>query len=165
MLVAAIGLVSMAVFSNIHASYDWNNNYQSYWDLGVKASTIEQKSEYIDKFVNAVNQPKLKGVNDALFFPTPNNNFDQNLIALQSLQGRLHDIQKMDPSSFQYQSAIQQITSQEQDEATDMLSVIHGSWLKVNHPILWNPLITLIGFISVIILFIVGLDLALSNNS
>jgi hypothetical protein len=127
------------VIENVRADYEWQSAYGALWDLGVKAATIDKKSEYIDKFVAALDKSGLAGTNNSLFFPTENKGFDANMDALKSLQGRLHAIQKMDESSFQYQSAIQQITSQEQDEATDMLDVLSGSWMKVHHYYLWNP--------------------------
>lgn len=44
----------------------------------------------------------------------------------------------MDANSFQYNTAIQQITQQEQGEAIDMLSVFQGCWYKENYILLWG---------------------------
>ena len=73
-----------------------------------------------------------------LFFKTPDNSFDKNLEALQSLKTRLDEIQKMNVTSFEYQTAIQQITAQEQGEAQDMLEVFSGIWWKNNYLFLWE---------------------------
>lgn len=44
----------------------------------------------------------------------------------------------MDANFFQYNTAIQQITQQEQGEAIDMLSVFQGCWYKENYILLWD---------------------------
>jgi uncharacterized membrane protein len=62
----------------------------------------------------------------------------------------------MDVSSFEYQTAIQQITDQEQGGASPMLSVFEGIWWKTNYFLLWDW----VGAVFVVILeigFIVGL--------
>ena len=140
------GLIGLALFTFIgiglvSQNYEWSNNYSSYWSLSTKASTIEQKSQYMDTFVSALQASGLQGSNDAFFLKTPDNSFDQNFVALQSLQSRLHDIKTMDVSSLQYQQAISQITSQEQDGGDAMISVFHECWLKVHYYWLWNQFI------------------------
>lgn len=164
LLIISIIFIAIWITVGVRANYEWNSNYYSYWSLGVKASTIEQKSQYIDRFVTALQTAGLQGSNDALFFPTADNSFDSNFQALQSLQGRLHEIQKMDESSFQYQTAIQQITSQEQDDAGDMLNVLSGTWWKVHHYFLWNPWITFLGVVILIILILISMYCFFSND-
>lgn len=44
----------------------------------------------------------------------------------------------MKVTSFEYQTAMQQITGQEQGEANEMLSVFKGVWYKENFILLWN---------------------------
>jgi len=51
----------------------------------------------------------------------------------------------MNPESFAYQTAIQQITEQEQGQACLMLSVFKDCWLYKYHYTLWNDFIV-IGF-------------------
>ncbi len=129
---------------HVYAYYQYENKIGNNWDLADRASTIIQKSEYINKFVAALEKEKLDGVHNALFFPNDENDFTQNMKALKSLQNRLQDISMMDENSFAYQSAMQQITAQEQGEATALLSNLQGCWLKVNYYTLWNNLICLI---------------------
>jgi hypothetical protein len=50
----------------------------------------------------------------------------------------LDEIQKMNVASFEYQTAIQQITAQEQGEAQAMLEVFSGIWWKNNYIFLWE---------------------------
>ena len=139
MWLGALGIVWLIILITISvvANYQYNNKILSYWNLSVKASTLAQKSDYLNQFVSALQAADLGG-NNALFLKTPDNSYDQNFVTLQSLQSRLQQIQAMDPSSFQYNQAIQQITAQEQDGADQMLSVFNGIWLLKNYPMEWQ---------------------------
>jgi hypothetical protein len=140
------GCVGAAVL----ADYDYSNHIQSYWDLSVKASTLQQKSEYLDKYVSALESASL-AENDALFLKTPDNNIAQNMIALKSLQTRMHEIFGMDVNSFQYQQAIQQITAQEQDDAKELLSRFAGAWYLQHHFFLWDWM----GFVTAVVILVI----------
>lgn len=113
----------------IYANYEYTNTVESSWHLADRASTIAQKSEYIDKFAASLDGQHLQGTNANLFLQTPQSAFDENRKALQSLQNRLRDISKMDESSFAYQTAIQQITAQEQGEAKGILDSFESCWM------------------------------------
>lgn len=126
------------IFFAIKGNYNYERDYQSYWNLAEKASTIQQKAVYMDKFVAGFKNKGFEGDYNAIFLKTPDNSFDKNLEALQSLKIRLDEIQKMNVSSFEYQTAIQQITAQEQGEAHDMLEVLSGIWWKNNYILLWE---------------------------
>ena len=131
LLVARIGI-------HIYADYDYSRRVQSYWNLGIKASTLQQKSVFLDQYVAALDSSGLAGSNDALVFKTPDNSFDQNMVALKSLQGRISQIKGMDEQSFAYQTAIQQITGQEQGEAEHLVSTFKGCWYIRNHFFYWG---------------------------
>ena len=135
--VGVIWLVVMIFFATI-GNYHYERDYESYWNLAEKASTIQQKAVYIDKFVSGFKDKGFEGDYNAVFFKTPDNSFDKNLEALQSLKTRLDEIQKMNVASFEYQTAIQQITAQEQGEAQSMLDVFSGIWWKNNYIFLWD---------------------------
>jgi hypothetical protein len=60
------------------------------------------------------------------------------MVALKSLQGRMHQIQSMDEQSFAYQTAIQQITAQEQGEAAHLTDTFEGCWYLRNYSALWQ---------------------------
>lgn len=156
-LFLSIVLFGAFIATNVWADYSYKNNVLSNWSLADKASTITQKSEYVDKFVDALQAQQLNGCYDAMFLKTPDNSYDQNFIALQSLQTRLHDIQGMDPNSFQYQSAIQQITAQEQGQADDMLGVFSNCYQKVHYYWLWNPILGVVWFFGSIALIVLGI--------
>jgi hypothetical protein len=137
LLIATVALGAYLISASIIADYQYSREIQSYWNLADKASTLEQKAIYLDQFVAAIEKSGLHG-NNALIFTTPDNSYDQNMIALKSLQGRMHEIQKMDVQSFQYQQAIQQITQQEQGEASHMLGVFEGIWYLNHYRLLWD---------------------------
>ncbi len=126
------------IYNGIVSNYEYERDYLSYWNLSDKASTINKKIEGIDKFVNVLENSKLQGTYNAIWMNTADNSFDNNLLALKSLQLRLHEIEGMDITSFQYQTAIQQITQQEQGEAVNMLSVFRGCWGKEYYPSIWD---------------------------
>lgn len=153
LIIAAVAMIGWSIYCFVHANYEYETQYANNWTLADRASTISQKSEYIDKFVDSLEKSGLQGQHDALMYFTPQNSFDENFKALKSLQSRLHEIKDLDQNSFAYQTAIQQITAQEQGEATDMLSVLRGSWYKVHHYWLWNGWL---GFLYGVIVFILG---------
>lgn len=136
-------IVVLLIIFGVYSSYQWNKNIGSYWDLADKTSTIEAKSGYIDKFVEALDSAKLSEYN-AIFLKTPNNKVSKNVDALKTLQVRLQEIKTMDIQSFAYQQAIQQITSQEQGEADEMIGQIEGSWYLANYPLLWDWILLII---------------------
>jgi len=148
-------ILILDIIYSVIGGYQYSKDYSSYWELSVKASSITKKIEGIDKFVAALESSPLRGKYDALFMETPNNSFDENFAALKSLQIRLHEISGMDITSFQYQTALAQITQQEQNESGKMLDVFDGIWWKDNHFFLWNW-IGIINVIGSIILMCIG---------
>lgn len=127
-------------------TYEYTNKVECNWDLSVRASTIAQKSEYMDKFVSAIEKCNLEGTNSSLLLQTPETDFNENFKALKSLQKRLKDISGLDENSFAYQTALQQITAQEQGEAGAMLRHIQSCWNRQNYYSFWNW-IYVVGFV------------------
>ena len=126
------------IIYEVRANYEYDNAIGSYWSLGIKASTLQQKSAYLDQYVAALEAQKLDGMHDAIFLQTPDNSYEQNMVALKSLQGRMHQIQGMDEQSFAYQTAMQQITAQEQGQADHLTSTFEGCWYLRNNTLLWG---------------------------
>src|SRR3990167_1476559 len=106
LLVGSILLSVIWIFVVIQANAEWGNKIGSNWSLADKSSTIAEKSEYINKFVVALENANLERVNDSIMFPTPDTSFDFNLKALKTLQTRLEEIKTMKVDSFEYQTAI-----------------------------------------------------------
>lgn len=138
---------------------EYESKIGSNWDLSIKASTIEQKSEYMDAFVLSLEQAELSGLNDALLYPTPDTDFDENLKAVKSLQSRLKEISVMNPNSFEYQTAMQQITEQEQEGGGGMVSVLQGCWTKKHYYIIWNPIIYISFCLVIAIVMTIGISM------
>lgn len=139
LLLAAISISAIQTTRNIFANYDYENKYISYWNLADKSSTIQAKYEYINQFVNNIEKNSEKfASNNAIFLKTPDNSFKSNLDALVTLRNRLKEIQSIDINSFAYQTAIQQITSQEQGEAHRLIGVIKGCYFLESYPSLWD---------------------------
>jgi len=138
------------IVSEAYTMYLYDSRIQSYWDLAVKASTLDQKAAFLDQFVDALEAANLHG-NDALIWATPNNSAEQNMVALKSLQKRMQEIKGMDVTSFQYQQAISQITAQEQGEAQSMLSTLRGVWFKSNHFWLWGKIDALRWLLEIVV--------------
>ena len=148
-------IVAIILFYNI-GKFQYERDHLSYWNLAEKSSTIQQKAMYMDKFVVSFMNKGYEGEHNAIIFKTQDNSFDKNYEALQSLKNRLDEIQKMNITSFEYQTAIQQITQQEQGEAHNMLDELSGVWWKKNYFFIWDWICGSI-VISALILIIVGL--------
>lgn len=148
--------ISRGIFGS-YAHYKYANEIGCNWELSEKAATIPQKSEYIDKFVASLEKCNLDGTHDAIFYPNDGNSFTANMKALKSLQSRLHDISKIDENSFAYQTAMQQITAQEQGEAQELLDVLYSCWQKDNYYTLWNWMIFVSFLIIQILTILIGL--------
>lgn len=140
-LIIGVTLLVAPIWVDVIGGYHWRNEYLNHWTLADRSSTIPSKQQHIRDFVNALEKGNDNGrfsSYDALLLQTPSNNFQTNLTALKTLSQRLDEIQGMDPNSFQYNTAIQQITAQEQGEAREMLGILQGCFFLANYPIAWN---------------------------
>lgn len=137
-LILSLILIVGITIGGVKTFYSYEKNYLSYWEIADKSSTISEKSKYIDLFVDALSKSNMQGKYNCIMLETPNNSFDFNFTALKSLQQRLKEIKLMNVKSFEYQTAIQQITAQEQGEAKNMLSVFSGIYFKENCFLLWD---------------------------
>lgn len=151
------------VVMRVSINFEYANKIGCNWDLSERASTIKQKSEYMDKFVKALEKCNLDGINDAIFYPTPESDFSENLKAVKSLQQRLLDISSMDENSLAYQTALQQITAQEQGEAHQMTSTLWECWEQKYYYTYWNGLVVtgfiLLQFLLIVMGFTIAFDM------
>lgn len=131
-LVILIVLFTRGIIKLVKVNYEWTNQVGCYWSLADKSYTLSEKSRNIDLLVTALKSSKHSEYN-ALWLTTKDNSYECNLLALESLATRLKTIQKMDETSFAYQTAIQQITAQEQGEAHALLSNLKGCWILGNY--------------------------------
>lgn len=122
----------------IATNYTYTRDIENEWVLADRSFTIEAKTQHIDGFVAALEASGLHGEHDAMFLTKPSNGFDANMEALKSLQARLHEIGGMDPNSFQYNTALHQITEQEQGQAANMIGTFEGIYWKEHAVFLWS---------------------------
>ena len=123
----------------IIGNYQFEKQFLFAWNLADKSSTIEAKANYIAQFVNLLETYKNNFSSyNAVWLKTPDNSLEKNIDAVKTLNSRLHEIMKMDVASFQYNTAIQQITAQEQGEATNLIYTIKGCWMKESYPMNWD---------------------------
>ena len=138
-LLVGISIMALGIRGCVKSSYTFENKYLYAWNLSDKSSTIEAKSVYINDFVNNLSSNRENfASHNAVWLKTPNNSFDCNLKALITLRDRLTEIKSMDITSFQYNTAIQQITSQEQGEAHSLISAIQGCYDLKNYWYVWD---------------------------
>src|SRR5579862_3419047 len=83
-----LGLLGFHTIQEIYTNYECDRDLLSYWKLSAKASTLKQKSLYLDKFVANLEAAQLSG-NNALVLRTPDNSYEQNMATLKSLQSRM----------------------------------------------------------------------------
>lgn len=136
-LIVAVSSGSYQIYFWVISDYNYEKDILYNWNLADKSSTLEAKAEYINKFIEALQRTPMSEYN-AIFLKTPDNNVQNNINAVITLRDRLNEIKGMNPESFEYQTAIQQITAQEQGEADKMLSMINGGYLLKNYPIIWG---------------------------
>jgi len=159
LLVGGVLMLALQIRSSILSRYTYEKQFSNLWELADKSSTIPAKQQYITQFLTALKVGETNGVfadYDATWLKTPNNSFAANIKAIQTLSDRLTQIQDMDPASFQYNTAIQQITAQEQGEAHRMLAVFEGCYDRECYPLIWGWIGTVVTLTSALAL-IVGL--------
>lgn len=151
-LVISILAICLYIIFGVVSHNKYNTNFDANWELSKSAATIEQKSIYIDKFVQAIENGGFDGKFDAIFNPNDNNSYEQNLIALKTLQQRLHELKSLPMTSFDYNTALQQITEQQCKMSNNIIYTFSGIWYKEHYILLWNW-ICLVG----VCIFIIGI--------
>lgn len=150
---------AVLIYGTITASYEYEQKYGYAWELADKSSSLPEKAEYISTFVALLESNSNDFAEyDAVFRPTPNSSFANNLRAVRSLRDRLRTAATMNVSSMEYQLAIQQITGQEQGEAGQLTSTLSSCWILKNYSYLWGWKFGLYLF-CLVILFVVSLFL------
>ena len=60
--------LGIMIFFAVIGNYHYERDIESYWNLAQKASTIQQKAVYIDKFVSGFKVKCFEGDYNAVFF-------------------------------------------------------------------------------------------------
>ena len=132
-------LAALIIVSDIRIGYKFEKKYGSYWELADRSSTLEAKEQYITQFVDALEKNNGDfAVHNALFLKTPQNAFENNVEALITLRDRLKEVKGMNKTSFEYQTAIQQITAQEQGEADLLMDDIKSAYYLEQNIFTWE---------------------------
>jgi len=113
-----VGVLFLAFFINGGVQwsiqgYDFQQKVGNWFILADSASDAKTKAFYFDKFVDALEKEGLTTGHSAIYWQQPKSDLAENFKVVQSLQTRLHDIVQMDTKSFEYQTALNQITLQE----------------------------------------------------
>ena len=137
-ILASVVLLGMLVIKSIQADFYFERDYGSQWQLADRASTIKAKRDKLTEFVWRLRHSDEFSDHNAVFLDTDANSFDRNVEVLDTLVKRLDEIQTMPVDSFQYNTAIQQITAQEQGEAHAMMNVFDGCYRLHNYPLAWS---------------------------
>jgi len=140
-VITAALLFALFGLAELLARYQFERDYTNLWSLAEKSSTIPAKRDYVARFLEAIEAGNARGefaAHNAMVLKTPDNSLRANVDALHTLATRLDEISGMDPGSFEYNTAIQQITAQEQDEAGDLMNVVWGCYVLANWPIVWK---------------------------
>lgn len=144
----------LIVILGFSTNAEYARDIRWHWTLGDRASTIEAKAEHLEKFYATVVEHRRDFADySAPIYHTPENSVDRNLEALKTLVDRLQQIRTLDQSTFQYQTAIQQITAQEQGEAEYMMNVFMEAWFLGKYPLLytWWCLLMVLVLLKVVI--------------
>jgi hypothetical protein len=103
----------VCLISSVFVGYNFNSNIGQWFELSDKASTIDKKLEYLERFDAAVQKYDLTEGQSTIFFPTKETSLEENYAVLQSLLQRLRDTKNLSTSSQEYQWALRQITEDE----------------------------------------------------
>lgn len=162
-LIASILTLVFQVSSCTRGVAAYKEDYEYHWSLADKSSTIDAKKRHVENFYNALEMGHARGEfasYNAIIFQNPNNKFTENLKALKTLKDRLDEVDQMDPKTFEYNTAIQQITQQEQGEASEMLTNFFQSYMLSEHPITWDWISGVIGVTAICCVLISGFIIA-----
>ncbi len=128
-LLTSIAILTITMINLISMNTAWVNKHGTYWTQADRSSTIEAKSEKIKLFYDSIVDNREDFYPSSSFFVKNSDNMlDNNMQSLKTLVDRLQQIQQMNPSSLEYQTAIKQITENEIDQASEMIGVIRGCW-------------------------------------
>lgn len=137
------------IYNLVAENYYFEKDFKSSWELSDRSSTLQAKEQYMTQFIEELNNKSNQFTEyDAVFLKTPQNSFDNNLKAVTTLRDRLVDIKGMNESSFEYQTAIQQITAQEQGQADALIGTLRGCYDLKSYPITWAWLCVIYAIIT-----------------
>lgn len=111
----AIGLIYLFanLIGSVFVGYSFDSNIGQWFELSDKASTLDKKLDYLQKFDAAIQKYDLTEGQSTIFFPTKETSLEENYAVLLSLEQRLNQTSNLSVTSQEYQWAIRQITEDE----------------------------------------------------
>ena len=113
LLVFLIAIGVNGIYQDVTWSYQYDKQIGDYFELSDRSSDASVKLQYFNKFVDALERNDLTNGQTSVFWQRPISELSYNYQVAKSLQSRLENISQMNPKSFEYQTAMQQITLQE----------------------------------------------------
>jgi hypothetical protein len=108
LFIVPIGYAIILTVVQISNNLQFDREAGGYCKLSYSASDITTKINYYDECVAALHNMHLQGY-AAWFLTKPNNDIVQLYTVADSLQVRMHNLQTMNQSSFEYQTGLQQV--------------------------------------------------------
>ena len=112
-LIVFVTILAGTFLDSLFLGYPYNANIGSYFDLSDKASKLDTKLDYLKQYSNALVESGLNEGQSTVFFQTKETSLEENYKVLQSLIERMEETKEMEINSFEYQTAIKQITEDE----------------------------------------------------
>lgn len=123
LFVIILTMMVLSVVSWIIRVYQYDRNIGQYLKLADDASTAQSKLGYLIQYRNAVDKNVLEE-NAAYVFKQEQYTKSRQLKIVDTLVSRLQDMQIMNPTSFEYQQAMYQVSGQEFDHTLQRIDDI-----------------------------------------
>lgn len=131
------GLLGFGIYAGITnylIGLDYQKDIGGYYDYADRSSDAKTKSEYFNKYIDALQEHNLHtGVNSIFWSDLPKASLDDNFKVALSIQDRLNKLATADPNSIGYGTAMEQLTKQEfcwfpEEAFIQKYSWNHGAW-------------------------------------
>jgi hypothetical protein len=139
--------------STYMASFPYKQNVESYLGMADDASTAALKLEHLLEYKKSVLK-MVKGDDARFIFKTPQTKKAAQMAILDSLIDRVSTTAKMKTDSFEYQTAMNQITGQEFEGTINSTNQMFFSMYERQNG--WNSYLWMDGFWLVILLAVLG---------
>jgi hypothetical protein len=131
-VVAIIVGIAAWVVDSFGLNYHYNNEIGSYFELSDKASTIDTKLEYLEKYEKGLLKYGLDKGQSTMNYQTSETDLSENYKVLLTLKERLKETKNLPKNSDAYQWAIKQIT--EEYCWFHQYVFMHGFYIKMGRP-------------------------------
>ena len=113
MILLAVGGFVWGGITGVRLGKAWRNDIYDYFTLSNDSSEVPDKLYYIKEFRKALIENDVHTGNAWWYNNTRFSNMETQMKILDSLIGRLESIATLDPSSYEYSKALEQLTEHE----------------------------------------------------